>query len=69
MMRMGHKKRRALRQIGVELRREDPLLASMLSEDNDVPIRGHHPEDGKLRRRRAGDASGCRSPYTPFIMF
>ena len=69
MTRMGRKKRRALRRIGVGLRREDPLLASMLSEDNDVPIRGHHPEDGEVRRRRAGDASGRRSPYTPFIMF
>lgn len=69
MMRIGRTKRRTLRRIGVELRREDPLLASMLTEDNDVPIGGHHPENGMARRRRAEDASRRRFPYTPFIMF
>jgi len=67
-MRMGPMKRRALRRIGVELRREDPLLASMLSEDDDVSSGGHHP--GKdMARRRAEDVSRRRASYTPFVMF
>jgi hypothetical protein len=66
---MGPAKRRALRRIGVELRREDPLLASILTEDKDAPIGGHHPENGMARRRRAEDASQPRCQYTPFVMF
>ena len=68
-MRMGPMKRRALRRIGVELRREDPLLASMLSEDDGVSTGGHHPGKDMARRRRAGDASRRRASYTPFVMF
>ena len=68
-MRIGRTKRRALRRIGVELRREAPLLASMLTEDNDVPTGEHHPENGKALRRRAEDTSRRGSPYIPFIMF
>jgi len=66
-MRMMRKDRRALRRIGRELRREDPLLASMLGED-DKPG-GHHPEIGKARRQRVDAAVRRRSSYTPLIMF
>jgi hypothetical protein len=68
MMRMGRVDRRALRRIGAELRREDPLLAAMLSEDNELPAWGQHPENGKARRRQAENAAH-RAPYVPFIMF
>jgi hypothetical protein len=68
-MRMGWASRRALRRIGAELRREDPLLAAMLSENDKVPSEGQHPENGKARRRQAGDAALLRSRYTPFVMF
>jgi hypothetical protein len=67
-MRMGRTERRALRRIGEELRREDPLLTSMLSEINDVPTGGQHPENGKARRRQAENVAR-RGPYIPFIMF
>lgn len=66
-MRMGRKDRRSLRQIGEELRREDPLLASMLGEDEERG--GHHPEIGKARHQRIDTAVQRRSSYTPFIMF
>ncbi len=66
---MGPMKRRALRRIGAELRREDPLLASMLSEDDAVSTGGHHPGKDMARRRRAEDASRRRASYTPFVMF
>jgi hypothetical protein len=61
--------RRALRRIGAELRREDPLLAAMLSENDEAPSEGQHPENGKARRRQAEDAARLRSRYSPFVMF
>jgi hypothetical protein len=68
-MHLARMNRRALRRIGAELRRDDPLLASMLTEDNDVSTGGQHPENGKMRRRQAkNDARRC-SPYVPFVMF
>jgi hypothetical protein len=67
MMRVRLTGRRALRRIGTELRREDPLLAAMLSENSDVPAPEKHPENGRARRRQAADQHG--SPYVPFVMF
>ncbi len=61
--------RRALRRIGTELRREDPLLAAMLSENSDVPAPEQHPENGRARRRQAQKADRRDSPYVPFVMF
>ena len=69
MMGTERAERRALRRIGAELRREDPLLAAMLSADDEVPARGQHPENGKARRRQAENAARHRAPYVPFIMF
>jgi len=68
-MRKGQKYRRALRRIGVELGRDDPMLASMLTDNNDVPTEGQHPEHGKARRRRAENDARRDSPYVPFVMF
>jgi hypothetical protein len=69
MVRIGRKDRRALRRIGTELRREDPLLAAMLSESSDVHPGGQHPENGKARRRQDENAARRRSSHIPFIMF
>jgi hypothetical protein len=69
MMRMGWTGRRALRRIGADLRREDPLLAAMLTEDNEVPTWGQHPENGRARRRQAENAARRRAPHVPFTMF
>jgi hypothetical protein len=67
MMRTGRKDRRAIRQISKELRREDPLLASMLSavsEEHDTEPGGRHPENAKRHRRAERPAT-----YMPFVMF
>lgn len=69
MIGMGPATRRALRRISMDLRREGPLIASILTEDKDAPIGGHHPENGMARRRRTEDALRPRFPYTPFVMF
>ncbi len=69
MMRVRLTGRRALRRIGTELRREDPLLAAMLSENSDVPAPEQHPENGRARRRQARKAGQHGSPYVPFVMF
>jgi hypothetical protein len=69
MMRVRLTGRRALRRIGTELRREDPLLAAMLSENSDVPAPEQHPENGRARRRQARKADRHGSPYVPFVMF
>lgn len=61
--------RRTLRRIGAELRREDPLLAAMLSEDSDVPTPEQHPENSRARRRQARKAGQPGTPYVPFVMF
>jgi hypothetical protein len=61
--------RRALRGIGTEIRREDPLLAAMLSENSDVPAPEQHPENGRARRRQARKADRRGTPYVPFVMF
>lgn len=61
--------RRALRRTGTELRREDPLLAVMLSEDSDVPAPEQHPENGRARHRQARKADQRGTPYVPFVMF
>jgi hypothetical protein len=61
--------RRALRRIGTELRREDPLLAATLSENSDVPALEQHPENGRARRRQARKADRRGTPYVPFVMF
>jgi hypothetical protein len=66
-MRLGRGNRRALRHISEELRREDPLLASMLSavsQSHDDEPGGRHPENGERRR-----PAGRPATYTPFIMF
>lgn len=64
-----HTDRRALRRIDAELRREDPLLASMLTENDDGTTGGQHPENGKARRRQAENAARPRGSYFPFVMF
>lgn len=69
MMRVSRKDRRALRRIGAGLRREDPLIAAMLSENSDVPAPEQHPENGRARRRQAQKADRRGSPYVPFVMF
>jgi hypothetical protein len=69
MMRVRLTGRRALRWIGTELRREDPLLAAMLSENSDVAAPERHPENGRARRRQAQKADRRGSPYVPFVMF
>ena len=61
--------RRALRRIGTGLRREDPLLAAMLSENSDMPALEQHPENGRARRRQAQKADRRGTPYVPFVMF
>jgi hypothetical protein len=68
-MGMRRAKRHALRRIGMQIRREDPLLAAMLTDDNDAPTEGRHRGYGKARRRQAGDAAQRRFSDTPFIMF
>jgi len=68
-MRMRWTRRRALRRIGAELHRDDPLLASMLSDNSEVPTGGHHPENGEARRRRAENDARRDAPYFPFVMF
>jgi hypothetical protein len=69
MMRMGRKNRRNLRQIGQELRRENPLLAAMLSDSEDPAAKEPHPENGSARNRAAANSARRDAPYTPFIMF
>lgn len=68
-MRARRKNWRALRRIGAELRREDPLLAAMLSGNSDVPAPEQHPENGRARRRQARKAGRRGAPYVPFVMF
>jgi hypothetical protein len=67
MMRMGRKNRHLLRQIGEELRRENPLLAAMLSDSAEPAAKEAHPENSDARNRAA--ECSARRPYTPFIMF
>jgi hypothetical protein len=69
MMRVRRRDRRALRRIGTELRREDLLLAAMLSENSDMPALEQHPEHGRARRRQAQKADRPGTPYVPFVMF
>jgi len=69
MLRVRRKDRRALRRIGTWLRREDLLLAAMLSENSDVPAPEQHPENGRARRRQAQKADRRGTPYVPFVMF
>lgn len=68
-MRVRRKDRRALRRIGTGLRREDLLLAAMLSENGDMPALEQHPENGRARRRQAQKADRRGTPYVPFVMF
>ena len=68
-MRVKRKDRRALRRIGTGLRREDPLLAAMLSENSDMPALEQHPENGRARRRQAQKADRRGTPYVPFVIF
>jgi len=68
-MRIGRMNRRTLRRIGTKLRREDPLLAAMLSENSELPAGEQHPENGRTRRRQAGKAARRDAPYVPFVMF
>jgi hypothetical protein len=68
-MRVRRKDRRALRRIGTGLRREDRLLAAMLSENSDTPAPEQHPENGRARRRQAQKADRRGTPYVPFVMF
>jgi hypothetical protein len=69
MMGVRRTGRRALHRIGTELRREDPLLAAMLSENSDAPAPEQHPENGRARRRQARKADRRGTPYVPFVMF
>jgi hypothetical protein len=66
-MRLGWKNRHLLRQIGEELRRENPLLAAMLSDSDEPAAREPHRENSDARNRAAERST--RRPYTPFIMF
>ena len=62
------RRRRALRQIGEDLRHQDPLLAVMLTGSDELSG-GQHPENGRARRRKAAQSNPRRSSYTPFVMF
>jgi hypothetical protein len=68
-MRMGRKNRRLLRQIGQDLRRENPLLAAMLSGSDEPAAKEPHPENGNARNRAAANSARRNAPYTPFTMF
>ena len=68
-MRMGRKNRHLLRQIGEELRQENPLLASMLSDSDEPAGKERHPENSNARNRAAADSARRCASYTPFIMF
>ena len=68
-MRARRKDWRALRRIDAELRREDPLLAAVLSEDSGAPAPEQHPENGRARRRQARKADQRGTPYVPFVSF
>jgi hypothetical protein len=69
MMRMGRKNRHLLRHIGEELRRENPLLAAMLSDSDEPAGREPHAENSNARNRAAANSARRRASYTPFIMF
>jgi hypothetical protein len=68
-MRLGRKNRHPLRQIGRELRRENPLLAAMLSDSDEPAGKEPHPENSDARNRAAAHSARGRASYTPFIMF
>jgi hypothetical protein len=68
-MRMGRKNRHPLRQIGEDLRRENPLLAAMLSDSDEPAGKEPHPENSDARNRAAAHSARDRTSYTPFIMF
>lgn len=55
---------RALGRLAKELKRQDPLLAAMLSEEGEPT--GAHPENGKTRNRKAERRARPHSTYTPF---
>lgn len=67
-MRMERKNRHLLRQIGEEVRREDPLLAAMLGDSDEPAAKEPHPENTNARNRAAA-RSARRRAYSPFIMF
>jgi hypothetical protein len=69
MMRIGRKNRHHLRQLGEELRREDPLLAAMLSDSDEPAAKEPHPENSNAPNRAVAHSARRRAPYTPFIMF
>ena len=68
-MRKGRKDRHLLRQIGEQLRRENPLLVAMLSDSDESAGHEPHPENSNARNRAASNSSGRHTSYTPFVMF
>jgi len=68
-MRTGRKNRRLLRRIGEQLRRENPLLAAMLSDSDEHAGQEPHPENSNARNRAAANSARRSASYTPFIMF
>ena len=68
-MRMGRKNRHLLRDIGEQLRRENPLLAAMLTDGDEPAGQEPHPEHSDARNRAAAKPARPHATYTPFIMF
>jgi hypothetical protein len=66
-MRIRRGDQRILCRLARELRRQDPLLAAMLSEEQEPP--GAHPENGKARNRKAERRARPHGTHSPFLMF
>jgi hypothetical protein len=71
-MGLSRRERRELRKLGNNIRKTDPLLASMLDEagaTGDAGGMGRNDVRRQTERRGPPSPWGSQSSYTPFTMF